>query len=208
MDSKTARDWLNDARDRKPSEMGEAVDVLYRELGSYEAIAKEVTMSPKRLSDLRRVFLLPDGISWQVDERKIQLGHVEQISRLQEDDQWLLAFTIVREKISVKNSKEVVDGVIKIGRKLRDILNDMVGVRFDQVESLLLPFTFEESLKISRAAWSKKLEWADFSLKAIEEATRVDLDDIARKLASILDQLRPKCGDPALKPDSGSLVGN
>lgn len=196
MDSQTARDWLNDAGGRKPSELGEAVDVLYRELGSYEAIAKEVALSPKRLSDLHRVFLLPEGIRWQVDKGKIRIGHVQEISRLQGDDQWLLAFTIVQEKISVKDSKAAVGGVIKRGRKLRDVLYDMIGVRFDQVNPLLLPFTFEESFKISRAAWGKKLEWADFSLKAIEEATRVDLDHIARVLASLAHQLRPKCGDP------------
>lgn len=206
MDSQTARDWLNDAGDRKPSELGEAVDVLYRELGNYKAIAKEVDMSPDRLSELRRVFLLPEGIRWQFEKGKIRIGHVEQISRLQEDEQWLLAFTIVQEKITVKGSKEVVDGVIKRGRKLRDVLYDMIGVRFDQVKPLLFPFTFEESFKISRAAWSKKLEWADFSLSAIEEATRVDLDHIAGKLESLAHQLRPKCGDPALKPESGSLV--
>ncbi len=208
MDSQTARDLLNDAGDRKPSEMGEAVDVLYRELGSYKAIAKEVALSPGRLSDLHRVFLLPEGIRWQFDKGKIRIGHVQQISRLQGDEQWLLAFTIVQEKISVKDSKEVVDGVIKTGRKLRDVLNDMIGVRFDQIKPLLFPFTFEESFKISRAAWSKKLEWADFSLKAIEEATHVDLDldHIAGELESLAHQLRPKCGDPALKPESGSLV--
>lgn len=194
MDSQTARDWLNDAGDRKPSELGEAVDVLYRELGSYKAIAKEVALSPKRLSDLHRVFLLPEGIRWQFNKGKILIGHVEQISRLQGEEQWLLVFTIVQEKISVKDSKAVVDGVIKRGRKLRDVLYDMIGVRFDQVNPLLLPFTFEESFKISRAAWGKKLEWADFSLKAIEEATRVDIDHIARELVSLAHQLRPKCG--------------
>ncbi len=206
MNSQTARDWLNDARHRKPSELGEAVDVLYRELGNYKAIASQVRISTKRLSQLHRVFLLPQGIRWQVDEGKILLGHMQQISRLQEVDQWLLAFTIVQEKISVKDSTEVVHAVVTKKHPLRDVLYEMIGIRFDQVKPLLLPFTFEENFKIARAAWSKKLEWADFSLKAIEEATRVDLDDIARKLESLAHQLRPKCGDPALKPESGSLV--
>ncbi|MBL7188514.1 MAG: hypothetical protein ISS70_19485 [Phycisphaerae bacterium] len=191
MDSQTARDWLNDAGDRKPSELGEAIDVLYRELGNYKAIASQVRISTNRLSQLRRVFLLPEGIRWQVDEGKIQLGHVEQISRLQEDDQWLLAFTIVQGKIGVKDSTEVVHAVVAKKRPLRDVLYEMIGIRFDQVKPLLLPFTFEENFKIARAAWRKKLEWADFSLKAIEDATRVDLDHIAGELASLAHQLRP-----------------
>jgi len=163
MDSQTARDWLNDAGDRKPSELGEAVDVLYRELGNYEAIAKEVALSPDRLSDLHKVFLLPEGIRWQFDEGKIRIGHVRQISRLQGDEQWLLAFTIVQEKISVKDSKEVVDAVVKKNRDLRDVLHNMIGIRFDEpLPSLLAGFTFEYRFRVSRAAWGKKLKWEDF----------------------------------------------
>ena len=163
MDYQTARDWLNDAGDRKPSERGEAVDVLYRELGNYEAIAKEVALSPDRLSDLHKVFLLPEGIRWQFDEGKIRIGHVRQISRLQGDEQWLLAFTIVQEKISVKDSKEVVDAVVKKNRDLRDVLHNMIGIRFDEpLPSLLAGFTFEYRFRVSRAAWGKKLKWEDF----------------------------------------------
>ena len=206
MDSQTAKDWLNEARDRKPSELGEAVDVLYRELGNYDAIAMQVPFSRDRLSQLRRVFLLPEGIRWQVDQEKIRLGHAQQIARLQEDDQWLLAFTIVEGKISVKDCTEVVHAVVTKNRPLRDVLYEMIGIRFDQVKPLLLPFTFEENFKIARAAWRRKLEWADFSLKAIEEATRVNLNHIAGELVSLAHQLRPKCVDPALKPESGSLV--
>lgn len=192
MDYQTARDWLNDAGDRKPSEKGEAVDVLYRELGNYKAIAKEVALSPERLSDLRRVFLLPEGIRWQFDKGKIRIGHVEQISRLQGDEQWLLAFSIVQVKISVKDSKEVVDAVVKRNRDLRDVLHNMIGIRFDKpIASLLTGITFEDRFRVSRAAWDKKLKWEDFCQKAIEEATRVDLDHIARELESIAEQLRP-----------------
>ena len=191
MDSQTARDWLNDTGDRKPSERGEAVDVLYRELGNYEAIAKEVALSPKRLRDLRRVFLLPEGIRWQVDEGKIRLGHVQQISRLQGDEQWLLAFTIVQEKISVKDSKEVVSAVVKKNRDLRDVLHNMIGIRFDEpLPSLLEGFTFEYRFRVSRAAWGKKLEWEDFCHKAIEEATRENVDQMMGEIASIVDKWR------------------
>lgn len=186
MNSQTARDWLNDARDRKPSELGEAVDVLYHEFRSYDAISKQVPFSTNRLSQFHRFFLLPDGIRWQVDKGKIHLGHAQQISRLQEDDQWLLAFTIVQEKISVKDSTEIVHAVVTKKRPLRNVLYEMIGIRFDQVKPLLLPFTFEENFKISRAAWRKKLEWADFSLKAIEDATRVDRDYIVCELESLL----------------------
>jgi hypothetical protein len=203
MNCETAKQRLNQPRDGKPSELGEAVDVLYQKHGSYGAIASQVHLSTGHLSDLRRVFLLPPGIRWQVDKGKIRIHHATQISRLnQEDDQWLLAFSIVDAGISVKNTKAAVNAVIKKGQRLQDVLQTMVGIRFDKVAGLLLPLTFEDRFKIIRAAWTKKLEWPDFSLRAIEEAARVDYEHIADELASIADQLRPRPVDRQVSPDS------
>ncbi len=191
MDYETARQWLNCPKDRKLSELGEAVELLRERYGGYKAIASQVALSAARLSDLRRVFLLPEGIRWQVDEGRILIGHAQQISRLQGDDQWLLAFSIVQEKMSVQESKRVVENVRKTGRALQSVLRDLSGIRFDKVEPLMLPLTFEARLTIIRAAWTKKVEWADFTLRAIEEATRVDIEQIARDLTGIVDQLHP-----------------
>ena len=121
---------------------------------------------------------------------------------MQEDDQWLLALSIVEANISVKNTKAAVDAVIKKGQRLQDVLQTIVGIRFDNVKVLLLPLTFEDTFEIIRAAWTKKLEWADFSLRAIEEAARVDHEHIADELASIADQLRPRAVDRHMSPDS------
>jgi len=205
MDSQTARDWLNDARDRKPSALGEAVDVLYQEFHGYDAIAKQVPFSKERLSQLHKVFLLPKGIRWQIDERRIRLGHAEQIARLQEEDQWLLAFTIVQKGISVKDCTEVVRAVVRTKRPLRDVLHEMIGIRYDEAfPALLAGITLEDGFRISRAAWNKELNWADFSLAAIEEATRVDLERVAETLEGLAAQLRSKraqeSGDGALDP--------
>jgi len=193
MDSQTARDWLNDAGDRKPSELGEAVDVLYHECHSYDAITKQVPFSKERLSQLHKVFLLPKGIRWQVDEGKVRLGHAEQIARLQEEDQWMLAFTIVQKGIDVKDCTEVVRAVVRTKRPLRDVLHEMIGIRFDEpFPSLLAGITLEDGFRISRAAWTRKLNWADFSLAAIEQATRVDLEGVAEILEGLATQLRSK----------------
>jgi len=199
MDYETAKQWLDGPTGRKPSELGEAVDLLYRKYGNYGAIASRVAPSTGRLADLHRVFLLPQGIRWQVDKERIRIGHARQISRLQEDDQWLLSFTIVEAKMTVQDSKAVVDAVVKKGRPLEDVLRSMIGIRFDEVKPLLLPLTFEHRFKITRAAWSKKLEWPDFSLAAIQEATRVDREHIAGQLASLADKLRPTSLAPGFK---------
>lgn len=195
MDCETAKQWLEQPRDRKPSELGEAVDVLCQKYGTYKAITKEVPLTSARLSKLHQVFRLPAGIRWQVDEGKLRIGHAHEISRLQEDDQWLLAFTIVEAKMSVQESKQVVDAVTRNNRPLREVLKTLSGIRFDEVKPLLLPLPFEDLFRITRAAWSKKSEWADFSLRAIEEATRVDREHIAAELSSLADQLRPTCVD-------------
>ena len=205
MDCETAKDSLNYPADRKASELGEAVDALYHQYGKYDAIAKEVTVTPARLSQLHRVFLLPAGIRWQVDKGKIRIGHVHQVSRLQGDDQWLLAFSIVEAKMSVQDSKQVVDVVTRSERPLREVLQTLIGIRFDEVNPLLLPLPFEDRFRITRAAWTRKLEWADFSLRAIEEATSVDREQLANELQGLVDRLRTKSVDPIVKPDSPSM---
>ncbi|MDP8238709.1 MAG: hypothetical protein P9X24_06445 [Candidatus Hatepunaea meridiana] len=184
MDKETAKEYLTYDKARSLSELGEAVDKLYHEFGSYKVIAQEVGLSTKRLSQFHRVFLLPDGIRWQVDEGNIRLTHASQISRLDnEDDQWLLAFSIVTKRLSGEETKETVNAAIQHDRPLRDVLHDLIGIRFDQVdEPLLLPFSFEDRYDISRAAWEKKMNWPDFCLKAIKRATQVDIDQIANDL--------------------------
>lgn len=184
MDKEIAKEYLASVEVRTPSELGEAVDKLYQEYGSYKVIAQEVGLSTNRLSQLRRVFLLPDGIRWQVDEGKIGLTHALQISRLDnEDDQWLLAFSIVTKRLTGEDTKEAVNAAIQHSRPLRDVLHDLIGIRFDQVDApLLLPFSFEERYEISRAAWEKKMNWADFCLKAIKRETRIDVEQIANDL--------------------------
>lgn len=195
MDCETAAEHLNAPEGRCPSELGEAVQVLYAKYGNYNGISSRVPLSADRLSDLHRVFRLPEGIRWQVDQGRIRVGHARQISRLEGEQRWLLAFAIVEEGMSVKECKAVVDAVVKKQRPLDDVLRTLAGIRFEKVKPLMLPLSFEDRFAIIRAAWSKKLHWPDFSLRAIEEATRVDLEQIARELAALADQLRPRCID-------------
>ena len=194
MDLETAKEYIQTPDNRRPSELGEAVDRLYQEYGGYKAISAEIGLSSNRLSQFHRIFQLPDGIRWQVDERKITIVHAMQISRLRDEgDKWLLAFTVVTRKLSVKDSQEAVNASIKHNRSLKDVLYELIGIRFDQVDvSLLLPFSFEERFKLSRVAWTKKLDWSDFCLEAIRTATQVDVQQIADELECIVNRLISK----------------
>ena len=191
MDIETAKEYLAETGSRKPSEIGEAVDKLYQEYGSYVVIANEVGLATTRLSQFHRVFLLPEGIRWQVDEGKLSLTHAKQISRLEsEDDQWLLAFSIVTKKLTGEDTREAVNAAIQHSRPLKDVLQTLIGIQFDKIDSpLLLPFSFDERYKISRAAWAKKMSWPDFCLKAIKRETRIDVELIAcdlKRFASLI----------------------
>lgn len=191
MDIETAKEYLSTPDNRKLTELGEAVETLYQEYGSYKKIAIEVNMSAERLSQFHRVFLLPNGIRWKIEEGKIPLSHAWQISRLdKENDQWLLTFSIVTKRLNADDIREVVNTVIKHNRPINDVLHDLIGIRFDQVdEPLLLPFSFMDRFNIARAAWDKKLNWPDFCLKAIKSATRVDLEQIANEMKQIVSKI-------------------
>lgn len=191
MDSSAAKKYLTNTTSKgKPSLAGEAVDVLYNEYGSYKAVAKEVSVSPKALRKRHRIFLLPQGIGWKVDKGEISLGQGYQISRLEsEDDQWLLAFTITEETLSAKECEEVVKAMREQGRSVRDVLSSLLGVRFDRVEPLLLPLPFEVRFAMSRAAWNKRQEWHDFCFELIRQGLGVDLQQVASQLRTLAADL-------------------
>ena len=84
MDTNIAKELLTAENARKPSEIAEAVDILYQELGTYQAIAQEVGRSDKFWGVRHRIFQLPVGIQWKIDEGQIGIEQGYQISRLKE----------------------------------------------------------------------------------------------------------------------------
>jgi hypothetical protein len=191
VDLDKARACLNSPTKKKPSEIGEAVNLLFLEFRSYKKIAEQVELSPERISVFHRVYKLPKGIQWQVDNGKILIGHAMQISRLNENNQWLLAFVIVEEKISVKDSRTVVNAVINSEQELSNVLKSITGIDSNNIKAQLLPLSFSERFQISRSAWGKEMSWVDFNLKSIMEATRVDIEQIADELTKIVKKINP-----------------
>ncbi len=187
MNKDVAREYLQAHEGRMPSEIGEAVDVLLDDYGSYGALAADLDVSPDYLSDRRRIFQLPKGILWKIDREEIGIAQGREITRLEdEDSQWVLALAVVEEKLKGKECTNIVNMVVRQNCSIRDALRISAGVRLNKIDTLMLPLTFDVRLGIYRAAWNQRTEWADFCYQLIRLGTE---DDIQHVLQSICDHM-------------------
>lgn len=190
MDTNTARKLLTkDAS--PPSEIAEAVDVLYQELGTYQAIAREIGRSEKFWGTRHRIFRLPTGIQWKIDEGQIGIEQGYQISRLKdEEDQWLLAVTIIEAKdLTAEECKNVINLVLNEGKSIRDALDVLAGIRFDKIQPIVFPLGFDIRLEICKVAWSRSQEWADLCYQLILQGIDVDIKKVACQLEKLASDL-------------------
>ena len=188
MEENVARDYLTAPEGKKPSKIGEAVDVLYQKYGSYKTIAQQLNVSSQFLSSRHRIFQLPKGIQWKVDQEQIRIDQGYHIFRLKnEDDQWLLALAIIEAKLNIQDCKNVVNIVQKQNVSIKDALNTF-GVRFD-VHPLLLPLKVDLRLAICRSAWSQGENWADYCYQLILQGIDVDIKKVARQLEALASDL-------------------
>lgn len=190
MDLDSAIDLLNAPGGKKPSEIGEAVDVLYRRYGSYSKIMDRVPLNvpdvPHFLRSRHRIFKLPKGIQWKIDQEQIEIGQGYQISRLEnEDDQWLLAFAVIEENLKMSECKNVVNIVLKKDHSVKDALGIVAGVQSDKVQPLLLPIGFDLRLAMCRLAWNQQKNWGDFCYELIRQGIDADIKEAARQLEAL-----------------------
>lgn len=208
MEGKVAIEYLTAPKGKKPSEIGEAVDTLYQEYHSYKAISQQLGISPKFLSKRHCISQLPKGIQWKIDEEYIGIDKGYQIYRLKkENDQWLLAFTIIEEKLSTKECEDVVNAMLKQNCSLEEALGTSIGVRFDKIQTLLLPVGFDIRLAICRAAWSQRENWEDLCYRLIRQGLDVDIQGVAnqlRALAADLQEAGSKEGSARKEAESSS----
>lgn len=192
MNTNTARELLTSQDAKKPSEIGEAIDVLYKELGTYQAIVDQVGRSTFFYRQWHSIFQLPAGIQWKIDEGIINLKQGVQISRLKDEaDQWLLAVTIIETKdLTAEECKNVVNVVLNEDKSLQDTLGILAGIRFDKIQPLLLPLGFDIRLEICKVAWSRCQEWADLCYRLILQGIDVDIKEVARQLEKLASDLR------------------
>ena len=196
IDAETARAILNSYEEKKPSEIGNAVDVLYPGFETYKAIAAEFGRSDSFWSVRHRLFQLPAGIRWKIDEGQISIDQGIEISKLKnEDDQWLLAFAIAEtQNLTVKECQNVVNLVLKEEQSIREALSVSAGIRFDKIQPLLLPLGFDIRLAICKRAWARGQEWEDLIYQLILQGIDVDIKEIASQLEKLASDLH-KAGE-------------
>lgn len=191
MDATTAREHLSDPAGKTPCEIGEAVDILYGEYGSYEALALQFGESKKFCRTRHRLFQLPEGIRWKIDDRQIGVEQGYQISRLtSEEDQWVLALAIIEvEDLTAKECQNVVNLVLNQEKSVRDALSVSAGIRFDTIP-LLLPLGFDIRLSICKIAWKQCQNWENLCYRLILQGIDVDIREVARQLEELAADLR------------------
>ena len=191
MNAASAREHLSDLEGKTPCEIGEAVDVLYPEYGSYVTIAQQFGKSDKFWNTRHRLFQLPEGIRWKIDGGQIGIDQGYQISRLTNDeDQWVLALAIIEEEdLTAKECQNVVNLVLNQEKSIRDALSVSAGIRFDKIP-LLLPLGFDIRLSICKVAWKQCQSWENLCYHLILQGIDVDIREVARQLEELAADLR------------------
>ena len=193
MNEQEAMLCLKDIEGKTPSEIGEAVDVLYRKHGTYDKLAEHVQLSHPFLSRRHHIFQLPQGIRRKVDEGQLGLTQAEHIHRLRDErSQWLLAVIAVEKNLRANECENVVNIVLKQGQPIEDALATSTGVRFDEISPpvLLLPIGVDFWFTLSKVAWEQGKDWQDLCYELIKRGIDVDLLDAATRLEEIAESFR------------------
>ena len=196
IDAETARRILETYAERKLSEIGNAVDVLYPRFGTYKAIAEAFGRSDKYWSIRHRLFQLPKGIRWKIDEGQISTEQGIEIAKLKnEEDQWLLAFAVTETRnLTAKECGNIVNLVLKEDKSIREALGISAGIRFDKIQPLLLPLGFDIRLAICKLAWARSKEWEDLTYQLILQGIDVDIKEVALELEKLASEMHKAGG--------------
>ena len=196
MNEKTAIEYLTeDAEEKSLSEIGEAVDTLYRVYGTYKNITQQLNLnvSDKFLGSRHRIFLLPYGIRKRVDSGHISISQAYQISRIKnEDDQWLFAVIIVEKKLRVDECERVANFVVQQNWTMRDALSTVAGVSLEEIipPVLLLPIGADFWFALSKMAWEHDKEWQDLCYEIIRRGIAVDVEEMANQIEILATSLK------------------
>ena len=192
MNLKTAKEIIATYPQRKPSEIAEAVDVLYQEFGTYQAITREIGKSDKFWIMRHRISQLPEGIRWKIDEGHITIGQGYQIARLKrEADQWLLAIAIIEARcLTAKECGKVVNLVLNEDKSIKDSLSILGDIHFDEIQPLSLPLGSDVWIEICKIVWERCQKWEDLCYQFVRQGVNVDFQEIASQLEKLASDLR------------------
>lgn len=192
MNLKTAKATIAAHTESKPSDIAKAVDVLYQEFGTYQAITQEIGKSDKFWIIRHRISQLPIGIRWKIDEGQITVGQGYQISRLKhEDDKWLLAIAIIEAKcLTAKACEKVVNLVLNEDKSIKDSLRILTDIHFDQIKPLSLPIGSDIWIEICKIAWERFQKWEDLCYQLVRQGVNIDYQEVASQLEKLASDLR------------------
>ena len=192
MNLKTAKAIIAAHAQSKPSEIAEAVDVLYQEFGTYRAITQEVGKSDKFWIMRHRISQLPSGIRWKIDEGHIGIGQGYQIARLKrEEDQWLLAIVIIEARcLTTKECRKVVNLVLNEEKSIIDSVSILADIHFDEIQPLSLPLGSDIWIEICKIAWTRHQKWEDLCYQFVRQGVAVDFQELASQLEKLASDLR------------------
>ena len=192
MNLKTAKETVAARTQSKPSDVAKAVDVLYQEFGTYQAITQEIGKSDKFWIMRHRISQLPIGIRWKIDEGHITVGQGYQISRLKhEDDQWLLAIAIIEAKcLTAKECEKVVNLVLNADKSIKESLSILADIHFDQIKPLSLPIGSDIWIEICKIAWERFQKWEDLCYQLVRQGVNIDYQEVASQLEKLASDLR------------------
>lgn len=206
MDAEEAKFILENTAGKKPSKIGEAIDVLLRQhqksgkRGSYTRLSKEIGKKRikisgcKRsftLSEIHRVFRLPQGILWKIDLEKIGASQGVEIARLKsEEDQWVLALAVDAKQMSVTKCRKIVSLALRKPKadekdySLREALGIVAGIRFRDISRVMEMLSPEEWIAVSKEAWNRKMDWQDFfhCLATEKQSVLSDIEKVAEQI--------------------------
>ena len=192
MDTQEAMACLADPNNRKPSEVGESVGVLYKIHGTYNKIAQQLSISRGFLISRHRIYQLPKGICWKVDEGQIGISQADQITRLKDEEaQWLLAITALEKNLRANECERVVNLIVKDDWSTKDAISTVTGVRFEEISppTLLLPVSVDFWFALIRASWGQSKDWQDLCYQLIREGVDVDNREVADQLEALTKDL-------------------
>ena len=192
MNLETARNIIAAHTENKPSEIAEAVDVLYQEFGTYHAITQEIGKSDKFWIMRHRISQLPGGIRWKIDEGHISIGHGYQIARLnREEDRWLLAIVIIEARyLTTKECRQIVNLVLNEGESIMDSLSILADIHFNEIQPLSMPLESHIWIEICKIAWTRYQKWEDLCYQFVRQGVDIDFQEIAAQLEKIASDLR------------------
>ena len=192
MNIETAKQIIAVHAENEPSEIAEAVDVLYQKFGTYQAITREIGKSDKFWIMRHRISQLPSGIHWKIDKGHITMGQGYQIARLKrEEDQWLLAIAIVEAKyLTAKKCRKVVNLVLNENKSITESLSIVASIHFDEIQPLSLPVGSDIWIEICKIAWTRRKKWEDLCYQLVHQGVDVDFQEIASQLEKLASDLR------------------